>query len=130
MTANASDLTHTPSWTVDSLTSPTKIEVVLRLATTAPAIYDRTKTSVLDDYSQRLTNPTSSAVDPSELGPQVQEAVMISGTSKSSAERTDGQIVLRSGNAVASITYTSYSNGRSPDAAVKAIAADLVSNLR
>lgn len=130
MTLNPDEVTHTPSWTtVDSVTHPTSIQVVLRLAATAPAMYTKAQSSLSDVYQPQLNESKSTEVGADELGSKVQSAVLVSGSPKAIPGRSDARLILRSGNAVVDVVVNDWTSAAASEAAAKAIAADVVANL-
>lgn len=130
MTLNPDEVTHTPSWTtVDSVTHPVGIQVVLRLASTAPAMYTKAQSSLSDVYQAQLNESKSTEVGADELGSKVQSAVMVSGSPKAIPGRSDARLILRSGNAVVDVVVNDWTSAAASEAAAKAIAADVVANL-
>ncbi|MGW4350516.1 hypothetical protein ACWELJ_00340 [Nocardia sp. NPDC004582] len=131
MTLNPDEVTHTPSWTtVDSMTHPVGIQVVLRMAANAPAMYARAHGSLADAYLAQLNDSKSTEISPTELGAKVQSAVLVSGSPKAIPGRSDARLILRSGNAVVDVVFNDWTSAAASEEAAKAIAADVVANLR
>ncbi|MEU6583029.1 hypothetical protein [Nocardia sp. NPDC046763] len=124
------EFTRSPSWTVDAPTHPASIQVDLRITSAAAKSYANAKSSFLDRYGPQLTKPKSADINPSDLGPQVQEAFVISGASVGFPGRADSRLIMRAGNAVVEVAFNDWTSPDASEAAVKAIAADLITNLR
>lgn len=128
--AAGSNATHLPSWAADSTARPASIQLRLRIDSASPAIYDQTKAALVENYRDLLTNPTEIQMTVGDLDPRVQEAHLISGASKAITGRADAQLVARSGNAVVDVIFTDWSGPAASDAAVRAIAKDILANLK
>ncbi|MFE3187781.1 hypothetical protein ACFXHA_02170 [Nocardia sp. NPDC059240] len=127
---NPDEIVRTPSWTVESFTRPTSIQLTLQLVSKSGALYDRTKSSLTSTYESQLTNPTSTAIAGTDLGPQVQAGFMISGASKSITGRSDAHLLLWSGNAVVTLSFNDFTDPVAIAAAAKTIATDIAVNLK
>ncbi|MFC7428710.1 hypothetical protein [Nocardia tengchongensis] len=128
-TVTADEITYTPSWaTVASPAQPSSIQVVLRVAKTAPSMYTHSK-DTLGVYQATLTDASSTEMNPAELGPKVQKAVLLSGSSKSFSGRFDARIILLSGNAVVDVVLTDWTSTEASVDALKVVAADIVANM-
>ncbi|MEC3915860.1 hypothetical protein [Nocardia sp. CDC160] len=127
---NPDEIVHTPSWTVESFTRPTSIQVTLRLTSTASKSYAHAKSSLAQSYTAQLTAPNIAAVAPADLGARVRDAFLISGASLAIPGRSEARLVFWSGNVVADITFADWANVGDIEATVKAVGADLFANLR
>lgn len=126
---NPDERVHMPSWTVESFTQPKSVLMTVRIASNAATMYARTKES-LDAYGQQLTSPVSTNIAGSDLGPQVREAIMVSGVSRTIAGRADARLVFMAGTAVADVQVTGWDGVAASEAGVRAVATDIAARLK
>ncbi|MGX1810912.1 hypothetical protein ACWIGI_34770 [Nocardia sp. NPDC055321] len=117
--------THAPSWTVLTPGKPqTSIALALTITDEAPHLFTDSRDRTTSSFASAHTSPATVTV---EVG---DEAYMLSGRSALSPNAFDARILARSGNAHLDIGYRGYASVAESEAAVKAIAINVLSRLR